>query len=136
MNSKKTAAAQPECTCKLAGKDCGCERCKQIRGMCDIHAETTTYSADTNNSYCTICTCNGTGGEMNCPVHQWKGEGGAQIAIEPWNKLIYKLCLECQNCGWKGTVNIPKGTPWNESICECCGCKRMMRNVDCYKLGK
>lgn len=49
----------------------------------------------------------------------------------------YKIDVHCENCDWKGEVDIPKGTPVPKgdylgelARCDNCGCKVLKRAVD------
>jgi DNA-directed RNA polymerase subunit RPC12/RpoP len=39
----------------------------------------------------------------------------------------YFVQVECTNCGWKGGVNIPKGTPIEEFECPQCGVMALVK---------
>lgn len=43
--------------------------------------------------------------------------------------FIYTARVFCDNCGWDGTVEIPKGAMVTAHPCPYCGCERLRREL-------
>lgn len=51
----------------------------------------------------------------------------ATVATPPTQEQ-YTVKGHCENCGFNGDVNIPKGTPVGTAACPKCGCTSLIRN--------